>query len=161
MLQLVERNPLAVVGVTPHLIKDFDIRVAALAHRSEAKPTRSFGRLVEESLVLNAHDSNVQIGQRLFEQFGESVQEKLDAHTVMMELILPAIKFGGGEACSLSQLNQGLETAKAYLLSIAEYADVPVGKDVELLRRAATNMPSKKRIKAIVRKCLEQERGYY
>lgn len=61
------------------------------------------------------------------------IQQKLQAHEAFTKQILPGMKFGG-ETSSLSLLNQGAETSEVYKRSIADFLDVPRGKELQLLR---------------------------
>jgi Domain of unknown function (DUF4116) len=75
---------------------------------------------------------------RFLESFFGIVEDKLSAHHLFADLFL----FGIAQPqCFLSMLGQGHETSQSFKKTIAEYLDVPIGRELRLLRFCA-NLPN-------------------
>ena len=73
-----------------------------------------------------------------FHSFLGKVQDKLKTHDAFVKGLLCGMSPYSGPECQLSLLQQGQETSMALKKLIGEYLGIPSGKEVELLRRAAT-----------------------
>ena len=109
-----ELNPQSFRGASDRLKKDFGVVTLADASKDSFKPPTDFHKLLDELENVPVHDGEkdfVDIIQHMME-------EKLNAHKVFVRTILPAINFGGGDTSKLKMLNQGMETAKAYIYNL-------------------------------------------
>lgn len=78
-------------------------------------------------------------------EFSKDVREKLDIANVFIREFLGGIDVvtphvAPAKRCRLPMLDRGYETSSGFKKLIAQYADIPLGNELTLLRAAATNL---------------------
>jgi hypothetical protein len=125
MRKALEYDPFLICCASDTLQKDFDLALLAFGTSDEVYIKYARQPLPETKL-------------RFLESFFVIVRDKLSAHHLFADLFL----FGIAQPqCFLSMLGQGHETSLSFKKSIAGYLDVPIGRDLRLLRYCA-NLPN-------------------
>ena len=67
------------------------------------------------------------------------IHEKLKVHRAFVETVLCGMFRADDTGGAIFLLNQGTETSLSFKMRIAEYLDVPTGRELLLLRQASRN----------------------
>lgn len=120
MMKVVEIQPSLFECAGPRVQEDFDFQLLVFADP------------LHTQVELN---NSILSGQ--VESFKAEAYAMLTAHQKFCSLVLPAISIMNVDSgCALSLLNQGTATALAYKKRIADFLNVPTGKQLRLLRQA-------------------------
>lgn len=119
-MKVVEIQPSLFECAGPRVQEDFDFQLLVFADP------------LHTQVELN---NSILSGQ--VESFKAEAYAMLTAHQKFCSLVLPAISIMNVDSgCALSLLNQGTATALAYKKRIADFLNVPIGKQLRLLRQA-------------------------
>jgi len=130
----VAKNPYVLQCVANNLKGDVDLGIAALSgpHGTLAVLLQHEGFLPnEEGTVAANHRFN-----RFWIQVAEQIRQKVRLHDAFSKLILGSVHFSHTKPSHFSILGQDDATSEALTKTIAEFAGVPVGNDLAMLRRA-------------------------
>jgi len=133
MMSLVAKNPTALRFVAKSLNTDTDVAISALS-ATDGVLSLYYAACLPD--IVGHHWSWFWL------QVAGIICEKLQGHHVLVKLILPSIHFCETKPCALATMNQGQTTTTAIMETIAQFADIPIGKEVEVLRRAHKNLES-------------------
>jgi len=140
MLKAIEHNSFAVLYADGSLRKDFDIILTALAASEPLKKQRkSFAWR-----FCRANNTNYLNALRA------KMEAKLVAHSVFTTIFLPGIALST-DPTALALLNQGQETSLGYTERMAEFLDVPRGKQLKNLRRAFDHFQTAKTTPSVLK----------
>ena len=129
MLKAVALNEWSFCHASSSLQKDFDVAVLAYAGSR---------RFVEHLRRLAADERDFE-KRVLIEDHRIKIREKVELSGAFVRTILFAVSFDS--QCARSLLNQGAETSlMGYKRRIADFLDVPVGRELRILRRACENL---------------------
>jgi hypothetical protein len=135
MLKAVELNGRLLNCIAEELMDDFDLILTAFSDMDTVVYYGNYSRL---KWIQRTSDNF-----EFLANFSKTVKEKLRAHENFIK-VLCGIAFTCNEDspnCHLPLFNQGKETSLlAYTKIIAEYVDVPTGKELRMLRRAHKNL---------------------
>lgn len=132
LLKAVAKNPHMLQCVANKLKGDVDLAIAALSG-----PTGALAVLIEHGQFVPSGEGTYGFhARRLWNQAAENIRQRLLLHDAFSKLILGSIHFPDKQPSSLSMLGQDDATSKALTKMIAEFAGVPVGTDLGMLRRA-------------------------
>jgi len=120
MLEVISKKPALFPCLSTSLRNDFDVVLLAVA---------------------NYRRNVYSLPRRCF--WARYVRELLDRHETFTGTVLMGVSAKCNDsASSLIKLDQGEATALAHKKLIAEYLDVPIGKQLRLLRQAYENLRS-------------------
>jgi Domain of unknown function (DUF4116) len=136
MLQVMQKNPLMIREVAAELKADFEIGLAA------------FGGGESTSLAATSScdlpgrfDFNDPNDFKFITDLAKKVRMRLSVHDHFVTVILCGISIDcGGTSSQLCLLDQGKDTSLSYKMQLAQYLDVPAGKELGMLRRASANL---------------------
>jgi hypothetical protein len=131
MLQAIGHKASHFFHASSALQKDFHIVVAALARSQSFQDVFSMA-----SRFLRCHTTPAFI-----HSIRARVRAKLAVRDCFMRVVLPAVSLGNRDSCCLRLLQQGNETETSFKKLIAEYLDVPIGREYSVLRKASKNLP--------------------
>jgi len=131
MTSLLEKNPTAVDSVADNLKGDVDLGISALSGVD--------GLVVfyfDEGFIPDGEDTLACRTSRFWFEVAGVLREKLLLRDVFVKLVLPSIHFSETKPSNLATLDQDNATTLALKQRIAEYAGVPIGKELGKLNRA-------------------------
>jgi len=128
MLKAVEINGGLLQCVGDDLKEDFDLALVAFAGTED---------LVDTFDKTEAGDWN---SFPFLAKFAKKVRNRLETHKAFAEHFLFGVAANSSSSCQLSLLNRDPETSTALKQLIAEFLDVPIGKELRLLRQASVNL---------------------
>lgn len=138
ILQAVEKNPLMLNRVAGSLRGDKDLAIAALSG------SYGFLSVHYQNLQFIPDDAEARDIHRRIDRFwfevNETIRQKLRARDIFVKLVLGNIDLSETKPSLLGVLNQGDETSLMTKQLIADYAGVPIGKELAKLRRARKNL---------------------
>jgi len=126
MMRAVELQPSLIEYITtsPALRYDFELRLNIFSFSC------NHDRAVQEVEIWAEEE------HAYFRAFQSEVNSQLFANEVFTSLVLPAISLDS--CCALALLNQGTSTSLGYKKLIAQFLNVPTGKQLRMLREASS-----------------------
>jgi len=140
MIDFAENNPWNFRYIDRDLMNDYDLWVAALS----GKWGLAFG--VPVHLMRSPEYSNLRVPngewlyERAFFRAANYVRNKLQMHHAFVKLVLGSVRDKKEGPSVLATLDFGVETFSPFMKKIAEYAGIPMGKEIGRLRRARENL---------------------
>lgn len=133
MKQAVEKNPFALSMVAEHLKSNVDLAITALSgtHGILAAICDLSKFIPDDGKTKYIHRDH-----RFWIQVGESILQQLHLNETFVKLVIGSIRFSDTKPSDLAVLNQGEDTSTTYMELIADFAGVPIGKELGKLHRA-------------------------
>jgi len=123
MLQILQDDPTLLSFASQRLKDDFDVSLLPAA--SSTRSLEIYFRRTGQQGIISARG------------LARQIDALLEQHRVFYALFLFGISAGSGP---LTKLDQGSETTTGFKKLISDYADVPTGKRLRLLRQARSNI---------------------
>jgi len=138
MKQVVAVKPILFCCAVGGLAYDFELALSAFAHSADVVHTWLSKPWMREEADAVTDDREFAV--QWLRSFQNRLQETLELHHVFMTTTLIGISQTRDSGSSLAVLNQGSVTSTIYKRRIADYLDIPTGKRLRTLRRAAENI---------------------
>ena len=146
MIEYAENNPVNFRYNDRDLMNDYDLWVAALSGKwglAFGVPVQLMRSPEYRNLPLHVHTAHWPTewySERAFFGVANYVRSKLQMHHAFVQLVLGGVRDKKEGSSVLATLDFGVETSSPFMKKIAEYAGIPMGKELGRLRRARANL---------------------